>query len=242
MKYTPLSFVTVHRSENRGSGDYGWLKTRYSFSFADWHDLSRMGFGALRVLNDDRIAPDSGFPPHAHRDMEIVTVVMKGAVTHEDSMGNRGIIAAGEVQAMSAGKGVVHAERNESSTEPLELFQLWIETRTTGTEPRYATHAFAREAEGLQLLAAPDPEDTDALPLRADAYVHHLRLPAGGSLEYGPHDESHGIYLFVIAGTAEALGKTLGARDALGAAGHASVEIRATEALAALLIEVPMRP
>ncbi|MEK7079815.1 MAG: pirin family protein, partial [Patescibacteria group bacterium] len=116
----------VHRSKDRGVGEHGWLSTRYSFSFANWYDPARMGFGALRVINDDTIAPAQGFGTHAHEDMEIITLVMSGTLTHEDSLGNRGSIPAGDVQTMSAGTGVQHSERNDSATEPLTLFQMWI--------------------------------------------------------------------------------------------------------------------
>src|SRR3989344_6109623 len=109
----------LHRAEARGKGEYGWLRTRYSFSFANWYEPTRMGFGALRVLNDDAIAPANGFGAHGHRDMEIITLVTAGAVTHTDNIGSKGVVKAGEVQVMSAGTGVVHAERNDSADEPL---------------------------------------------------------------------------------------------------------------------------
>lgn len=112
-----------HKNDERGKGDYGWLTTRYSFSFADWYDASKIGFGALRVLNDDIIAPNNGFGKHGHKNMEIITIVMKGTVSHSDSMNNTFDVHAGEVQVMSAGTGVMHAESNDSKTETLELFQ-----------------------------------------------------------------------------------------------------------------------
>ncbi len=124
--------ITVHKAEERGAGEHGWLSTRYSFSFSSWFNPERMGFGALRVLNDDRIAAGAGFPPHSHKDMEIITIVMEGSVAHKDSTGSEGVVRAGEVQVMSAGSGVVHSEFNASETEPLTLFQLWIETASTG--------------------------------------------------------------------------------------------------------------
>src|SRR5690606_12496739 len=142
-------------------GEHGWLSTRYSFSFANWYDPSRMGFGALRVINDDRIAPANGFGAHGHRDMEIVTIVTKGTVRNEDSMGSRGTVPAGDVQAMSAGTGVVHAERNDSPDEELTLFQIWIETARPGAVPRYAQKPFGLGSHepGLTLLVAPTDAD-----------------------------------------------------------------------------------
>src|SRR3989344_846255 len=141
--------IEVYKAEERGEGKHGWLTTRYSFSFADWYEPSRMGFGTLRVINDDIIAPQSGFGEHGHRDMEIITIVTEGAVTHTDSMGNEKVVEAGEVQVMSAGTGVVHAERNASPTTPLKLFQIWIEPKERDIAPRYAQKRFDFSSPGL---------------------------------------------------------------------------------------------
>lgn len=233
--------IVLHRAEDRGRGEHGWLSTRYSFSFADWYDPARMGFGALRVLNDDRIAPASGFGAHPHRDMEIVTIVTKGAVTHEDSMGNRGTVPAGDVQAMSAGTGVVHAERNDSPDEPLELFQLWIQTAQPGAAPRYAQKPFGLGSTepGFTLLAGPDGTP-DALPLYQDAYVSYGVLAPGQGLTYPRRGAAHGVYVFVIEGTVRVAGETLDTRDAIGITDASELAL-ASDALARVLImEVPV--
>ncbi len=230
----------VQRNQERGAGEYGWLSTRYSFSFADWYDPSRMGFGALRVLNDDRIAPARGFGAHQHADMEIITIVMKGAVTHEDSMGNKGAVEAGEVQVMSAGTGVVHAERNDSADEPLELFQLWIMPSVRGVAPRYEQRSFREEVgrNGVTLLAS--PEGKGGLMMNQDAYVSLIRIPAGASGEYALHDPAHGTYVFVIEGACRISGEELAMRDALGATDASILRIDADEDTLLLAIEVPV--
>lgn len=231
----------IHRADERGVGEYDWLKTRYSFSFAQWYDPARMGFGALRVINDDWIAPAHGFGAHPHRDMEIITIVTAGTVTHEDSMGNAGTVPAGDVQAMSAGTGVVHAERNDSPDEPLTLFQIWIATGTPGAAPRYAQKPFGLMdmTPGLRLLVGPDGTP-DALPIYQDAYVSMARIAADTPCTYTLHDEMHGIYVFVVDGSVQVADETLGARDALGISEVASVVLSATAPATALIIEVPL--
>lgn len=228
----------VHRASERGKGEYGWLSTRYSFSFADWYEPSRMGFGKLRVINDDIVAPEHGFDMHQHRDMEIITIVMRGTVTHKDSMGNIGTVSAGEAQAMSAGTGVVHAEYNDSADEPLELFQIWIEPAAHGVPPRYAQGLFEPPEDGLALLVSPDGRD-ESLPAHQDIFLWQGRLPAGAAHEYALRDSAHGVYLLVIDGTLQAAGQKLGKRDALGVWDTSTLEIHALEESRFLLIEVP---
>ncbi|MBU6320921.1 MAG: pirin family protein [Patescibacteria group bacterium] len=239
----------LHRAEERGRGDYGWLKTRYSFSFADWYEPTRMGFGALRVINDDTIAAGQGFGPHPHRDMEIVTIVTRGTVAHQDSAGNTGVTRAGEVQVMSAGTGIVHAEANASAEEPLSLFQVWITPREAGLVPRYVQQAFDFDAPGATLLAAPTvasgegraapSEDGGALTINQDAHITLANV--AGDFAYALRDPAHGVYLFVVSGAVEIAGATLRERDALGVTGARAVETRAPQSGARVLIfEVPM--
>lgn len=231
----------LHNADERGKGEHGWLSTRYSFSFANWYDPSRMGFGALRVINDDRIAPASGFGAHSHKDMEIITIVTKGAVTHEDSMGNTGQVPAGDIQAMSAGTGVTHAERNDSPDEELTLFQIWIATNAKGVEPRYAQKAFGlqNETEGITLLVAPN--DTEgALPIHQDAYLSQGVVAAGNSLTYTLKNPEHGLYVFVVEGEVTVAGETLQSRDAIGLIELTDLSISASAFSRLLLIEVPL--
>lgn len=231
--------ATIHRAAERGKGEYGWLSTRYSFSFANWYEPARMGFGALRVINDDRIAPHEGFDTHTHQDMEIITFVTQGTLTHRDSMGNVGVLRAGEVQAMSAGTGVAHSEYNDSD-EPLTLFQIWILPKTRGILPRYAERRFATGDEpGITLLAAPDVAP-DALPINQDAYVSRAVLDAEHPLTYTVRKEGNGIYVFVVDGTVEAAGETLEARDAIGITESNTIEMRTPSKATTFIFEVPM--
>lgn len=227
----------LHKAEDRGKGEYGWLTTRYSFSFADWYDSGRMGFGMLRVLNDDIILGGEGFPMHGHRDMEIVTVVVHGAVRHEDSMGNQGVVEKGEVQAMSAGAGVYHAEFNNSDTEPLELFQLWIEPRTRGGIPRYEqkSYTYSMDHNVWNELVG-----KNSLSINQDAYISIGNITSGATLDYTLHDSTHGVYLFVIEGEIRVGDSVLSKRDALGVMDTKSVTTEGLHDAKVLLIEVPL--
>jgi redox-sensitive bicupin YhaK (pirin superfamily) len=198
-----------------------------------------MGFGALRVINDDAIAPANGFGPHGHRDMEIITLVTEGAVTHEDSMGNKGTVKAGEVQVMSAGTGLVHAERNDSAEVPLKLFQIWITPNAHGLAPRYAQSAFSFDAPGAALLVAPLGKEGSALGINQDAYVTLVNITDEG-YAYALHNAAHGAYVFVVAGTVTAAGVALSARDALGVTGEAEIRLTAKGAARLIIFEVPM--
>lgn len=228
----------LHRAEKRGKGEYGWLSTHYSFSFANWYEPSRMGFGALRVLNDDTIAPASGFPMHSHRDMEIITIVTEGTLTHKDSLGNTDTVKAGEVQVMSAGTGITHSEYNASATEPLTLFQLWILPEQPGGDPRYEQSSFQKTANGFMPLVGP-LGTPDVLGIRANARIHRASLTSGMHI-YRLTDPAHGIYVFVIDGKVSVAGEALGARDAIGISGTSEVSIESADTADLLLIEVPL--
>jgi hypothetical protein len=227
----------IDRADKRGKGDYGWLKTRYSFSFADWYDPTRMGFGALRVLNDDWIAPGQGFGKHPHRDMEIITVVTEGAVKHEDSMGSKGVTKAGEVQVMSAGTGVVHAEWNASETEPLALFQIWINTARKNAIPRYDQRAIGELKPGLTLLVGPEGTK-DALWIHQDARLYRGKI-VKEAISYNI-PKGHGVYVFVIDGELMVAGENLKKRDTIGISETGQAEIMSSSSADFLLIEVPM--
>ncbi len=231
----------LHRADKRGRGDHGWLSTRYSFSFADWFEPARMGFGALRVLNDDTIAPASGFPMHGHRDMEIITIVTHGTLTHKDSLGNTGTVNAGEVQVMSAGAGIVHSEYNASPSEPLALFQIWIQTGKVGSAPRYDQKSFKalRAEDGVVPLVGP-LGGTCPLGIRQDAFIARAIINAEHPCEYRLHKEGNGVYVFVIDGAAEVAGERLRARDALGISGTDTVDVAAEAHADVLIIEVPL--
>ena len=196
-----------------GGGDHGWLNTRHHFSFADYRDPKRMDWGALRVWNDDEIAPQTGFPPHPHADMEIITYVRQGAITHQDSLGNKGRTKAGDVQVMSAGTGIRHSEYNLED-EPTAIFQLWIIPTRRGGDPGWDTRPFPQgEGAGhFVTLASGIDGDADALPIRADARVLGATLKAGETVEYrlAPNRRA---YLVPAKGAVEVNGVRIEARD-----------------------------
>ncbi|MFN3856519.1 MAG: pirin family protein [Caulobacter sp.] len=199
--------------EQLGHADHGWLNARHHFSFANWYDPSRMGWGDLRVWNDDEIAPKSGFPPHPHADMEIITYVRAGAITHQDSLGNTGRTEAGDVQVMSAGSGIRHAEYNLED-ETTRIFQLWIQPRTRGGEPSWGAKPFPKGDRSGRFvpLASGINGDEDALPIRADARVLGATLKAGETASYDLAAGRHG-YLVSAVGEVEVNGVALSPRD-----------------------------
>ncbi|MBV9825548.1 MAG: pirin family protein [Alphaproteobacteria bacterium] len=196
-----------------GGDKLDWLDTHHHFSFAHYRDPNRMHWGAIRVWNDDAIAPGTGFPPHPHADMEIITYVTQGAISHEDSLGNKGRTEAGDVQVMSAGSGIRHAEYNREG-EPTHLFQIWIIPTERGGEPGWGTRPFPKgdRAGRFVALASGDPADREALPIRSDARVLGARLGAGESVEYRLRPGRH-AYLVPARGTVTVNGTRIEARD-----------------------------
>jgi redox-sensitive bicupin YhaK (pirin superfamily) len=233
----------IHHAEERGAGEYEWLSTRYSFSFANWYNPARMGFGALLVLNDDTIAPGQGFGAHSHDNMEILTIVRKGTLAHKDSIGTEGIIHAEEVQVMSAGTGVTHSEFNASTEEPLSLFQIWIQTDSLNAEPRYDQRNFRTvNRTGFVSLVSPLAVSvTEAtLGIHQDAYITQATLTPHESLEYALKNENHGVYVFVMSGSATVNDITLHERDALAISETPVLILSATTPAELLLIEIPL--
>jgi redox-sensitive bicupin YhaK (pirin superfamily) len=196
-----------------GGAHHGWLEAKHHFSFADYHDPDRMAWGSLRVWNDDTIAPKSGFPPHGHADMEIITYVREGAISHQDSAGNQGRTVAGDVQVMSAGTGIRHAEYNLED-EPTRIFQIWILPRSRGTQPSWGAKPFPKSdrAGRFVTLASGFSGDADALPIQAEARVVGATLPASQSLDYALGAGRH-AYLVPAKGTIELNGVRIGAGD-----------------------------
>ncbi|MCR4368359.1 MAG: pirin family protein [archaeon] len=231
----------VHPSNSRGSADYGWLKTNYSFSFADYNNPERMGFGALRVLNDDTIAGAGGFDAHSHDNMEIVTIVLEGSLKHSDSMGNSGVIPAGDVQKMSAGTGVVHSEKNASQKEPVKLLQAWVYPRESGLDPSYGQKSFrdVQKKNTLVTLVSGFGE-ADALQMNSDARFLLGKLGKGAKVSHQMHSEGQGAYVFVISGKIRVAGKELEKRDAAGIYETKKIEIEALSDSQVLVIEVAL--
>jgi len=175
--------IGIRRAEERGHFDFGWLDTYHTFSFGDYHDPENMGFRALRVINEDWVRGGGGFPPHPHRDMEIVTYVLQGALEHADSMGNGSIIRPGEVQRMSAGTGVVHSEKNASAVEPVHLLQIWIFPERRGLEPSYEQRPLPDVKGRLAVIASPDARD-GSVRIHQDASILATQLDKGQSAEH----------------------------------------------------------
>ncbi|MEH3101231.1 pirin family protein [Sphingomonas adhaesiva] len=236
---------TIARVERRpfdtlGHADHGWLDARHHFSFANYHDPARMSWGAIRVWNDDRIAPNSGFPPHPHRDMEIVTYVRSGAITHQDSMGNTGRTEAGDVQVMSAGSGVRHAEYN-LETEPTTLFQIWIEPTRRGGSPSWGAKPFPKGDRSGRFVTLASGYDADltgeqpALPIRAEARVLAATLKAGETLTHTVGDGRH-AYLVPATGAILIDGQPFAARDGAAIAAG-TVTITATQDAELVLVD-----
>ena len=217
--------LQIRRAAERGHFAHGWLDTYHTFSFADYHDPRWMGFRSLRVLNEDRVQPGQGFGTHGHRDMEIVTWVLEGALAHRDSMGNGSTIVPGDLQYMSAGTGVRHSEYNASEKDLVHFLQIWILPDRPGHAPRYGQKRFAEEERGgrLRLLASPDGAD-GSVAIRQDARLYDTVLTPGEHVTFELHDGRHG-WIQVARGAADVNGKTLEAGDGLAASDEARIEI-----------------
>ncbi len=220
-----------------GHARHGWLNARHHFSFAEYHDAQRMRWGRLRVWNDDSIAPHSGFEPHGHRDMEIITYVRQGAITHEDSLGNRGRTVAGDVQVMSAGSGIVHSEYNLEDEET-RIFQIWIHPQQTGLPPTWGTRRFpsGERAGAFVTLASGLPGDDEALPIRAEARLAAATLEQGQSADY-QIAEGRRVYLVPASGQIEVNGVTVSAGDGVAVLDEARLTVRALENSEVVLVE-----
>jgi redox-sensitive bicupin YhaK (pirin superfamily) len=223
-----------------GGADHGWLKARHHFSFANYHDPARMNWGRLRVWNDDEIAAGTGFDPHPHRDMEIITYVRDGAITHRDNMGNEGRTEAGDVQIMSAGTGVVHSEYN-LEPETTRIFQIWIIPDRRGAKPNWGAKQFPKEQReaGFEVLASGRPQDAGngALPLNVDGAVLAATLKAGQTLRQ-PLAEGRAAYLVPAKGAVTVNDVAVGTRDGAGIRDEAEIAITATEDTELVMVEV----
>ena len=219
--------IDVRKFDSLGHADHGWLNARHHFSFADYHEPARMSWGAIRVWNDDEIAARSGFPPHPHRDMEIITYVRSGAITHEDSMGNKGRTEAGDVQVMSAGTGVRHAEYNLED-EATTLFQIWVLTDRPGVQPSWGARKFPKQDRSGRFvtLASGFEGDAEALRINSAARVLGATLGAGETAELELDPGRH-AYLVATRGPIEVNGVTAEARDGVAITGEEKVTVRA---------------
>jgi quercetin 2,3-dioxygenase len=215
----------IRRSQERGHAQHGWLDSFHSFSFADYHDPRHMGFGALRVINEDRVQPGQGFGTHSHRDMEIISYVLEGGLAHKDSMGNGSVIRPGDVQRMSAGTGVAHSEFNASDRDPVHFLQIWIEPNQRGIRPSYEEKRFepAQKRGRLRLIASPDGRE-GSVTLHQDAYLYAALIDGD---EVAEHVIAAGrrTYVHVVRGTVSVNGNPLEGGDALKLAASGTVRI-----------------
>ena len=225
----------------RGTADYGWLKPKYYFSFAHYHDREKSHFGLLRVLNDDFIAGGGAFATHPHDNMEIITIPFSGAIKHKDSTGSQGVIRAGDVQIMSAGTGVQHSEANASSTEPVTLFQIWIFPKERNIIPRYDQRTFdmKERVNKWQIIVSPDENDK-ALWINQDARLSLTKLEAGKTMNYTNAFKGNGVFLVVLNGSVTIDEQPLNKRDALGIYETDEFIITPIDGAELLAIEIPM--
>jgi len=232
------------RSEERMHSDLGWLNSHHSFSFGGHYDPDRMGFGPLRVVNDDRVAPGDGFPEHPHRDMEIISIVLDGQLEHQDSLGNGRVIQTGDIQYISAGSGVVHSEFNPSEDQPVHFMQIWIEPNAQGLEPRYEDQKIIGETDNeWKLILSPDGRD-DSMAIRQDVELRTVQLASATSIHYETKRKGRGFWLFVLEGGISADGNDLGKGDSLAISGleHLDLVNATHESAKVMLFDLPLTP
>jgi redox-sensitive bicupin YhaK (pirin superfamily) len=228
--------ITIHKSADRGGGKSSWLDSKFSFAFADYHDPRHMGFGPLRVINEDHIAPGAGFPTHPHRDMEILTWVLDGAVAHRDSEGNEAVVRPGDLQRMSAGTGIRHSEFNASPTDPLHLLQIWIQPERRGLAPGYEQSAFTDLDSKLRLVGARDGRD-GAVTIHQDAELWAARLTAGQEAAFAP--KPHRVqWLQVARGAVDLNGQHLTVGDGAAISDETALTLRAEGPAELLLFDM----
>ena len=230
--------ITIRKGQERGHFDHGWLNTYFTFSFADYYDPQHVHFRTLRVLNDDRVAAGAGFPEHPHRDMEIITYVLEGALEHRDSMGNGSVIRPGDVQYMSAGSGVTHSEFNASKTDPVHLLQIWMFPEKKGFKPVYDQKNFPREDKHgkFRLMASPDGRE-GSVTIRQDNELYATVLGAGESVRHELKPERH-AYVQVARGSVKLNGTTLGEGDGASISQEKTVELTGVKDAEVLLFDL----
>jgi hypothetical protein len=230
--------LAIRKAGDRGHFDFGWLDTRHTFSFGDYYDPQHMGFRALRVINEDVVRGGRGFGSHPHRDMEILTYVLSGALAHKDSMGNGSVIRPNDVQRMSAGTGVTHSEQNASPTEPVHLLQIWLLPATTGNPPSYEQRAFPPEDKRgrLRLVGARDGRD-GAVTIHQDVALYATVLDPGARVEHALTPGRH-AWVQVVRGSVKANGQTLGAGDGAAVSNEPTIDVSAVDETELLLFDL----
>ncbi|AHJ14149.1 pirin family protein [Sulfurospirillum multivorans] len=234
-----MSFI-IHRANQRGAAEHGWLHSHFSFSFAEYYNPSRMGFGALRVINDDIVEAGEGFGMHPHRDMEIISIVTKGVLIHKDSFGNHGEVHAGEIQYMSAGEGVLHSEF-ASKDESAALFQIWIHPNQKGGKPLYNQRDFRDVTKSNQWVTLVSPDGADnSIAIKQDAFIATTELDEGKTISLAPSSPNRGKLVLVVEGEIKIDGATLETRDEVQITEEKAYEIKALKPSWVLVFDVPM--
>jgi len=231
----------LHKAASRGLADHGWLVSRHTFSFADYYDPKRVNFGLLRVINDDIVKPSMGFPTHPHENMEIISIPLAGSLRHQDSMGNKHVITAGEVQIMSAGRGLTHSEYNNSDQDEVNFLQIWVFPEEKNIGPRYGQKRFdkADRRNRFQQVVSPERQ-AESIWINQQAWFSLADLQADTTLGYRKNRAENGVYFFVIEGQVKIADQELGRRDGLGLTEKDDLQIRAQSQAELLCIEVPV--
>ena len=234
--------TVLHKADTRGHANHGWLDSWHSFSFASYHNPDRVHFGALRVLNDDTVAGGMGFGKHPHDNMEIISIPLSGALEHEDNMGNKAVIKQGDVQVMSAGTGVQHAEKNRNSNEPVKFFQIWVFPNKRNVKPRYDQKSFSDADKHNNFLTIVSPIGTNdgGVQIHQDAWFSLGKFDENFQSTYAVRKKENAVYVFVIEGEVTVNGQTLNRRDGLAISETDKVDITAVSAADVLLMEIPL--
>ena len=231
----------IHKANDRGKAEFGWLHSRHSFSFGHYYDPEKVNFGLLRVLNDDAVEPGSGFGTHPHDNMEIISIVLEGALAHKDSMGSKSVIRQGDVQVMSAGTGITHSEFNDSKIEEVKFLQIWIFPDRQGIKPRYEQNKFSINELDNKILTIVNNEGNDGvLFINQKAAISLGQLKTSCQVNYKPFYKGNGIYIFNLEGSLKIADEILEKRDAIGIWETDNVEIKAIADSKFVVIEVPM--
>lgn len=237
-----METIIIHKANSRGGADHGWLKAKHSFSFANYYDPERIHFGVLRVLNDDYVEGGMGFPTHPHDNMEIITIPLEGALEHKDSMGNKAVVTAGEIQVMSAGTGIYHSEYNHFKDKPLKLFQIWLIPNKRNVTPRYNQILLdaTKRRNTLQQVLSPNEKD-EGVWIHQDAWFSMGTFDEGFAINYQIKKPGNGVYIMVVKGTVEINGNTIEDRDAIGIKDINEISIKAiTQDAEILVMDIPM--
>ncbi|WKB80943.1 pirin family protein [Cellulophaga lytica] len=233
--------TVLHKATTRGHANHGWLKSYHTFSFANYQDLERMNFGALRVLNDDKVSEGRGFGTHPHKNMEIISIPLKGDLQHQDNMGNATIIKEGDIQVMSAGTGIMHSEYNKNKDKPVEFLQIWIIPNKTNVKPRYDQISLKEleKPNSFYQILSPDTND-DGVWIYQDAWFNLGTFTEDATTNYALNKKNNGVYAFVLEGNVSIEGEQLSKRDGVGLWETDNITINASKNSKVLLMEVPM--